>query len=73
MFQLRVIMAEEKITEPEMTEDEIDYDVMGTFPCSDPPSWTLGIDCRDKCKEDFERRVPSVNEPSHQHENTSSV
>jgi len=26
-----------------MSEEEIDYNVMGSFPASDPPSWTLGI------------------------------
>ena len=31
----------------EITENEIDHNLMGTFPASDPPSWTLGVD-RDK-------------------------
>lgn len=31
----------------EMSEDEIDGNLMGTFPASDPPSWTLGVE-RDK-------------------------
>ena len=31
----------------EISEDEIDRNLMGTFPASDPPSWTLGVD-RDK-------------------------
>jgi len=31
----------------EMSEDEIDRNLMGTFPASDPPSWTLGVE-RDK-------------------------
>jgi hypothetical protein len=29
-------------------EDEIDLILMGTFPASDPPSWTLGITHREK-------------------------
>ena len=28
----------------EITEDEIDGNLMGTFPASDPPSWTLGVE-----------------------------
>jgi len=31
----------------EITEDEIDRNLIGTFPASDPPSWTLGVE-RDK-------------------------
>jgi hypothetical protein len=31
----------------ELSEDEIDHNLMGTFPASDPPSWTLGV-ARDK-------------------------
>ena len=31
----------------ELSEDEIDQNLMGTFPASDPPSWTLGV-ARDK-------------------------
>ena len=31
----------------ELSEDEIDDNLMGTFPASDPPSWTLGVE-RDK-------------------------
>jgi hypothetical protein len=27
----------------EPTEDEIDLTLIGSFPASDPPSWTLGI------------------------------
>jgi hypothetical protein len=31
----------------EVSEDEIDRNLMGSFPASDPPSWTLGIE-RDR-------------------------
>ena len=31
----------------ELSEDEIDHNLMGTFPASDSPSWTLGVE-RDK-------------------------
>ena len=27
----------------EISEDEIDRNLIGTFPASDPPSWTLGV------------------------------
>lgn len=27
----------------EPTEDEIDLNLIGSFPASDPPSWTLGV------------------------------
>ena len=30
-----------------ISEDEVDRNLMGTFPASDPPSWTLGVE-RDK-------------------------
>jgi hypothetical protein len=32
----------------EMSEDEIDRNLAGTFPASDPPSWTLGTDHREE-------------------------
>jgi len=33
--------AESVVKEP--TEDEIDLNLIGSFPASDPPSWTLGV------------------------------
>lgn len=27
-----------------LSEEEIDLNLIGSFPASDPPSWTLGID-----------------------------
>jgi hypothetical protein len=32
---------ESSVKEP--SEDEIDLNLIGSFPASDPPSWTLGI------------------------------
>ena len=29
---------------PEMSEEEIDANIAGSFPASDPPAWTLGTD-----------------------------
>ena len=34
--------------DPGMSEDEIDLNLISTFPASDPPSWTLGTDHRDE-------------------------
>ena len=31
-----------------MSEAEIDNNLMGSFPASDPPSWTLGIDHQEE-------------------------
>jgi len=33
--------AESQVKEP--SEDEIDLNLIGSFPASDPPSWTLGV------------------------------
>ena len=51
-----------------MSEAEIDYNVMGSFPASDPPSWTLGVRPRKTSREEFEGEKPSVHDPSHQNE-----
>jgi hypothetical protein len=52
----------------QMSEAEIDYNVMGTFPASDPPSWTLGVRPRKTCREEFEGEKPSPHDPSHKNE-----
>ena len=51
-----------------MSEAEIDYNVMGTFPASDPPSWTLGVRPRKTSRDVFEGETPSPHDPSHQNE-----
>ena len=51
-----------------MSEAEIDYNLMGSFPASDPPSWTLGVGSRKTSHEEFEGEKPSVHDPSHQNE-----
>lgn len=56
----------------EMSEEEIDYNIMGTFPASDPPSWTLGIGLRKKQATEFEGEKTSAVEPSHRNELTAS-
>ena len=33
-----------------MSEDEIDLNLIQTFPASDPPSWTLGTDHQDESR-----------------------
>jgi hypothetical protein len=52
----------------QMSEAEIDYNVMGSFPASDPPSWTLGVRPHKTTREDFEGEKPSPHDPSHQNE-----
>jgi hypothetical protein len=51
-----------------MSEAEIDYNVMGSFPASDPPSWTLGVRPHKTTREEFEGEKPSPHDPSHQNE-----
>lgn len=56
--------------EDEMSEAEIDYNVMGSFPASDPPSWTLGVSPHKGARGAFDEQESSVNHPSHQNETT---
>ncbi len=44
----------EASSDEEMSEAEIDYNVMGSFPASDPPSWTLGVSSHKKEHSHFE-------------------
>ena len=52
----------------QMSEAEIDYNVMQSFPASDPPSWTLGVRPHKTTVEEFEGEKPSPNDPSHTNE-----
>jgi hypothetical protein len=37
----------------EISEAEIDQNLMGTFPASDPPSWTLGVERSEKSASEY--------------------
>ena len=52
----------------QMSEAEIDYNLMATSPASDPPSWTLGVRPTKTSREEFEEEKPSSHDPSHQNE-----
>ena len=60
--------AEARVGGDQMTEEEIDYNLMGTFPASDPPSWTLGVRPHKTSAEEFEGEKPSPHDPSHKNE-----
>ncbi|MGI9164875.1 MAG: hypothetical protein ACR2G5_00545 [Pyrinomonadaceae bacterium] len=36
-----------------MNEDEIDLNLIQTFPASDPPSWTLGTDHQEETRANY--------------------
>ena len=49
-------------SDAEMSEAEIDCNVMGSFPASDPPSWTLGVSPHKKEHSHFEEDLAPVAE-----------
>jgi hypothetical protein len=59
---------EDQPDDGDMSEAEIDYNLMETFPASDPPSWTLGISPHKKSRRHFEAEPSSASDPSHQNE-----
>lgn len=60
--------AEPRLGGDAMSEAEIDYNVMASFPASDPPSWTLGVRPHKTWSEEFGGDKPSPHDPSHQNE-----
>lgn len=53
-----------------VSEEEVDYNVMGSFPASDPPSWTLGVRPNKTFQTEFDGDVPGPDSPSYQNEPT---
>jgi hypothetical protein len=59
---------ESRVGGEEMSEEEIDCNLMGSFPASDPPSWTLGVRRDKTSQEESEGEKPSPHDPSQQNE-----
>ena len=47
----RKMPADSEPDEEGMSEAEVDRNLMGSFPASDPPSWTVGTDHREESSE----------------------
>jgi len=54
-----------------ISEEEIDYNIMGSFPASDPPSWTLGVRPHKTYHTEFDGSVPDRDNPTYQNEDPS--
>jgi len=61
----------EEVGSGEMDEAEIDRNVAGSFPASDPPSWTLGIE--HPHKPPGAKVEPSADAPAHPDEKDPSA
>jgi len=59
-----MMKSKDQVLQGEMSEAEIDNNLMQTFPASDPPSWTLGTDHREESQSETEVKESPAGETS---------